>query len=304
MITRLTPHFVNLTYEAALKSFWRKEALKRFLRNCDVPETLISSWGEGETKRQFLDRLFDELNNHLKREEILAKMARSLIDQNSFPDLEGWEDSTEKTADAKQAISNLRSYVEEQEEELENKRRQAETRQKFHRLQQKARRAQQDLEVLSNCLNGLVAEIGTQNGGYKFQDWFFDLMEYFDVIARRPYSHGGRQIDGSITLKDTTYLIELKFTSSQSDATDIDSFIRKITTKADNTMGIFVSMSGYSSVAIQEASGDKTPVILIDYNHIYHILGGRMSFPDMIDRIRRHASQTGEAYLPISKFSN
>jgi hypothetical protein len=68
-------------------------------------------------------------------------------------------------------------------------------------------------------------------------------------------------------------------------------------------MGIMVSISGYSPVAKKEASGAKTPILLLDHGHIYVVLGGIMGFADVIDRIRRHASQTGEAYLAANDFT-
>ena len=43
----------------------------------------------------------------------------------------------------------------------------------------------------------------------------------------------------------STLLVELKFTTEPADATDIDSFYKNIKTKADNTMGAMVSISGY-----------------------------------------------------------
>lgn len=145
--------------------------------------------------------------------------------------------------------------------------------------------------------------LGDQKAGYDFQDWFYDLLDFSEITNRKPYVHNGRQIDGSITLSGTTYLIELKFTAEQAGVTDIDSFFKKVTSKADNTMGIMVSISGYSSVAKQEASGERTPILLLDHNHLYLVLGGIMGFADVVDRVRRHASQTGEAYLPASDFS-
>lgn len=80
-------------------------------------------------------------------------------------------------------------------------------------------------------------------------------------------------------------------------------YLEKITSKADNTMGIMVSISGYSSVAKNEASGDRTPLLLLDHSHLYLVLGGIMGFADVVDRIRRHASQTSEAYLAADKFT-
>jgi hypothetical protein len=105
-----------------------------------------------------------------------------------------------------------------------------------------------------------------------------------------------------LTASGTTYLVELKFTAEQASATDIDTFHKKVTTKADNTMGIMISISGYSSIARQEASGERTPLLLLDHGHIYLVLGGIMGFGDVVDRVRRHASQTGEAFLSASDF--
>jgi hypothetical protein len=46
-------------------------------------------------------------------------MADSLIQQTSFPDLEGWEDSAQKKEDAKRAVAALKEYRESQHKEAE-----------------------------------------------------------------------------------------------------------------------------------------------------------------------------------------
>ncbi len=128
------------------------------------------------------------------------------------------------------------------------------------------------------------------------------MLDYAEIINRRPYKIDGRQIDGSLTLDGTTYLVELKFTKNQSSAEAIDSFKAKVDKMADNTMGIFVSMSGYSRQAIKEASGRKTTLILLESSHLFLFLQGITSFEDIIRRCRRHVSQTAEALLTVDKF--
>ena len=73
--------------------------------------------------------------------------------------------------------------------------------------------------------------------------------------------------------------------------------IKKVTDNADNTMGVMVSISGYSWIAISEASGRRSPLLPLDHRHLYFVLGGTMPFDELIDRVRHHASQTGESYL-------
>lgn len=303
MKTILTPYYIDLTYDACLKSFWRKHALAKFLRRCGISDSFLATWGSEESKRDFLDRLFLELPKTDKGRNGLLRIAKNLIEQQSFPDLQNWEDSAKKIKEAHDAVSKLRIYQDRQEEEIQSEEEKRKAQKTFQQRQDEISRSQKTLQQLSEQLNDLGKQLGTQQAGYDFQNWFFSLLDFSEIPNRKPYVHEGRQIDGSLTLSGTTYLVELKFTTSQADATDIDTFFKKVTNKADNTMGIMVSISGYSQVAIKEASGAKTPILLLDHGHIYMVLGGIMGLSDVIDRIRRHASQTGQAYLSTNDFT-
>lgn len=303
MATKITPHLISLAYDAALKSFWRHNALKKFLRECHISDAHISTWVSGESKRDFLDRTFNSLQKSDKGKASIYQLAVFLADQTSFPDLLNWEDSNTKLTDAKLSVNELKKYLSKQNEEIKNEREIEAAKTRAREEKTKVQRALTDKSKLDERLKLLHSATGTQKGGYDFQSWFFDLLDFAEITNRRPYVSSGRQIDGSLTLEGTTYLIELKFTSSQSDSTDIDSLKAKVESKADNTMGIMLSISGYSSVAINEASGKKTTLLLLDAAHIYLYLTGSMKFNEILMRIRRHASQTGESYLPTNKFS-
>jgi len=301
---QLPPHYLELVADASLKSYWRRRALWTFLRRCGVKEAFLATWLKEESKRDLLYRLFPKLESSGDAGvRLINRMADSLIQQTSFPDLEGWEDSKQKREDAQRAVAALKGYRESQCKVAERERDNKAARQRAEQIQQELRRRAQDLEKLSQRLTELSKSLGTQDAGYDFQTWFYDLADYFEVVNRRPYVSNGRQIDGSITVDGTTYLVELKFTREQSDAPAIDSLHKKVTSKADNTMGIMVSISGYSSTATREASGPKTPLLLIDHNHIYALLGGSMTLEELVCRVRRHSSQTSEAYLPASELS-
>lgn len=303
-MTAITPYFVQLVYDAALKSFWRKEALRKFLRQSSVKESFLATWGAEESKRAFLDRLFEKLQATANGQKALLQMAHFLAEQKSFRDLENWEDSAQKVRAAKEAVSDLAKFLQADAAKTSAEKEKAATRTKFAKRQEDVRRSQQDLTKLKERLDEMAGRIGTQQAGYDFQTWFYDLLDYSEIVNRRPYVHGGRQIDGSLTTAGTTYLVELKFTQAQADAPDVDVFLHKVNSKADNTMGILVSMSGYSKVALKEASGARTPLLLLDYSHLYFCLTGSMPLADVIDRVRRHASQTGEAYLNPSDFGS
>lgn len=299
MAIRFTPHLVDLAFNAAIKSYWRKKSLRKFLKQCHISEAFLNSWQEGESKRDFLGRLFDQLQETDRHRGIILTMAKFLAEQRSFPDLEGWEDSDIKVSEAKKAVAALRTYLEEQERTTKEEA----NFQEQLRLQREKNRAAltqlQTMDTLTSRLQTLSLQIGTQQAGYDFQDWFFDFLDFSEAVCRRPYVHSGRQIDGSVTVDGTTYLVELKFTKGQADAPDIDIFKSKVNSKADNTMGLMVSISGYSSVAVSDASYAKTPLLLLDHEHLYAVLTGFMTFDEIVQRVRRHASQTGEAYLRV-----
>lgn len=303
MAAKITPRLIELTYEAALKSYWRKNALRKFLRASLVSENFVSSWAEDESKRDFLDRLFQQLQASGRGTAVIFDMAKSLSEQATFPDLRNWEDSDQKIQNAHKAVQELKFYLKKQDEVIKDEKGRQAALAKTRKEKERVRRSLTDKVKLQQGLDGLHPKVGTQQGGYDFEKWFYELLDYSEIINRRPYKTDGRQIDGSLTLEGTTYLVELKFTGNQSGAPDIDSLKAKINKMADNTMGIMVSISGYSGVAINDASGSKTTLILFDASHLYLFLSGAMKFEDIISRVRRHASQTGEAYLPVPKFN-
>lgn len=303
MAAKITPRFIDLTYEAALKSYWRKEALRKFLRASHVAEAHLATWAPDESKRDFLDRTFQKLQGSDRGKALVFEMARSLSEQTTFPDLCNWEDSSQKIADATKAVAELKAYLKAQDEEVRNEREREEAKARAREVRSRIQRSLTDKSKLQERLDALHPTVGTQQGGYDFQDWFYDFLDFCEIQNRRPYVSNGRQIDGSLTHEGTTYLVELKFTSEQADATDIDSLRSKVDDKADNTMGIMVSISGYSSVAISGASGRQSKLLVLDATHLYLFLAGSLAFREIISRIRRHASQTAEAYLPVAKFS-
>jgi hypothetical protein len=302
LAAKITPRLIELTYEAVLKSYWRRNALRKFLTASHVANSFVGAWPEDESKRDLLDRLFQRLQVTEKGQAVIFQMAQSLSEQSTFPDLRNWEDSQQKIQDAHKAVQELKGYLKRQDEVIKSEKEREETQQRARTERTRTQRSQTDKTKLQQLLDAMHSKVGTQEGGYAFEEWFYRLLDFCEIPNRRPYKSDGRQIDGSLTHEGTTYLVELKFTKTQSGATDIDSLKAKVNKMADNTMGVMVSISGYSSVAISDASGSKTTLIIMNASHLYLFLSGAMSFSEIISRIRRHASQTGEAYLPTDKF--
>jgi len=303
MNKRLTPSFIELTHDALLKAFWYKPTLRLFLQQHGVKGSVLAQWHSDQSKRDYVDWLWPQLVKTDRGHEAILDMARSLAEMNHFPDLERKEDTKVRIPEAKEAIARLKEQVKKINATIEESIEAAERRKVAREEMSKRLAAQQSLVKLQEQLSAMTPQLGTRDGGYAFERWFYDLAIYFELDGRPGYKADGRQIDGAITIEGTTFLLETKFTKEPIGSPDVDTFMAKIESKSDNTMGLFVSISGFNDGAIKAASKPKTPMLLLDHSHIFNlILRGVMRLPQVVSRIKRHASQTGRAHLPASDF--
>jgi restriction endonuclease Mrr len=303
MNKKLSPAFVELTQDALLKAFWYKSTLRLFLQQHSIAERALAQWHADQSKRDFVLWLWPQLVKDEKGQNVILSMARSLSEMKHFPDLERKEDTKVRIPEAGEAVARLREAVLAINETIRETK-DTEKRRKVALEEMSARvAAQQSLEKLQNRLTEITSQLGTQLGGYAFERWFYDLAIYFELEARPGYHANGRQIDGALTVEGTTFLLETKFTDKPIGSQDIDTFMAKIESKADNTMGLFISISGFNEGAKRSASKQRTPMLLLDHSHIFNlILPGAMTLPQVVSRIKRHASQTGSSYLGASEF--
>ena len=101
------------------------------------------------------------------------------------------------------------------QKEVQSEEEKKKVQEEFRKKQEEILRSQQTLQKLNEKLDNLGKELGSQQAGYDFQDWFYELLDFSEITNRKPYVHAGRQIDGSLTIFGTTYLVELKFTTEQ-----------------------------------------------------------------------------------------
>jgi hypothetical protein len=78
----------------------------------------------------------------------------------------------------------------------------------------------------------------------------------------------------------------------------LDVFSGKIGRKLGNTLGMFLSINGFTPAAIETHSSMRPSMILIDGSDLMAVLEGRIDLIDFLLRKRSHASQTGNIFLP------
>jgi small-conductance mechanosensitive channel len=152
---KITPRLIELTYEAVLKSYWRRNALRKFLIASHVATVYVDSWLEDESKRDLLDRLFAKLQVIDKGKAVIFQMSRSLSEQSTFPDLRGWEDSQQKIQEAHKAVQELKSYLKQQDEEVKSEEEREATQKRVRVERAKIQRSITDKAVLQRKRSAL-----------------------------------------------------------------------------------------------------------------------------------------------------
>jgi hypothetical protein len=99
--------------------------------------------------------------------------------------------------------------------------------------------------------------------GYRFERWLQLLLTEAGLEPRGGYRPVGEQIDGSFVLGGRMFLLEAKWVKDPVPASALYAFKGKVDGKLAGTIGIFISMSGFSDDAIEALRIGKDLNILL-----------------------------------------
>ena len=122
-----------------------------------------------------------------------------------------------------------------------------------------------------------------------------------DQNARNHGPIGFRHPTG-FTLDGTQhFILEAKWEKELTGRDDLDVFLGKVNRTADNTLGLFFAIAGFQPTAIELHSKRRSPLVLSDGGDLLAILDERIDLDELLRRKYRHASMTGEVYLPVTR---
>ena len=296
-VQRLSEPAWQALAEALRTYYWYKDEFQTLVRAnfADAPDALAAVNFTG-TKRTATGELIRVIRlNERKYQAVVidALVSLSKFDPE-FPHLVRLEDGAVRVAEAKAAYHAVRSVVDEYSElaaARESARREAEEA----RVKQDARRLQasrlNELKIQFLQMNGSSAD--PQARGYEFEKFLNALFELWDLSPRAAYSLQHEQIDGAFTFRTDDYILEARWQADPLQPKDLNDFRAKVDGKARNTLGLCISISGYTEGAITQHSRSQTPLVLMDGTDLMPILEGRIELKEVLERKRRHAAETG-----------
>ncbi len=300
---RVDPELLNSLKEALVSVYWYKTDLNTFLRGALTDTALLGgiNWDHHQ-KREAIDIVVNRIaaEPETYKSDLVGLLA-AVSDMTAFPHLERLEDGANKAKRASQAVAVLRARATKVRSWLEEETKAGIRKEERGQREKQASSFQSTLQNLQVHFGELSKMPDTRARGYKLEALLRDLFELFDLDPKASFKLVGEQIDGAFTFDGTDFLLEAKWQKAQTGSADLDTFANRVQRKLENTLGLFVSMGGYSPDGISAHSQGHKVLLLIDGAHLAAILEGRLRLSDLLLRARRHASQTGEIYLPFSE---
>jgi len=295
----VAPAAINALKEALTSVYWYKSDLRSFLMNTVSDPHILSGINWEDYKRNIVGALVDYLARHqAEHQGDLLRLMTEVARIDDLSHLSRLEDGKEKATKAEEAVRALRRLVASHDELVSTLKKREE--QRAAALQERLRNTavRKRLDDLQQQFYGLLKE-APQRRGYALEQLMKDLFELFDLDPKASFKVAGEQIDGAFSFEGTDFLFEAKWEDETTGIQDLDAFEGKLGRKLENTLGLFLSINGFSEGAVRTLSTGRRLMMLMDGSDLMAVLEGRIDLMELLLRKRRHASQTGNIYLRI-----
>ncbi len=291
---------INALIEALANIYWYKSDLRSFITNTISNPEILSQLNWQDYKRNIVSVLISFLARHQDRFQIdLLRLMDEVCNMNDFSHLERIEDGKEKAKRASDSVQALKKLMGMHRKVVEEQKKVEERRRKAFKKRMNNQGVQKKLEEIKDEFYQLMSSSNPQSRGFQLEKVIKELFNLFDLDPKASFRITGEQIDGAFTFDNVDYLFEGKWQKEPVGIQDLDSFSGKLTRKLDNTLGLFLSINGFSEDAVKAHSTGRRLMILMDGSDMMAVLEGRIDLIQLLLRKRRHASQTGTIYLRI-----
>ena len=298
MAKQLSPAAIMALKEALCSVYWYKSDLKGFLQLCLANPSLLQRFDWTNYKRQIVSDLIDQLVSSPEQHiGDLTKICFEVSKMSAFPHLQSVDDAATKIKRAQDAVSTLKTLVDLQQsqdrEDVEIKKRQAAAAQKLERNIA----VRHKLDEIRVRYTQLVCSTNPQSRGFALEKVMYDVFGLFDLDPKASFKNTGEQIDGAFTLDGTEYLFEAKWQQEAVNKADLAVFADKVRTKLENTLGVFLSIGGFSAEGVTAHQAGGSAILLMDGGDLMAVLDERIDFVTLLLRKKRYAARTGNIYL-------
>jgi hypothetical protein len=289
-MTHFPDNIMTALKEAVVRVFWRRADVRRLFEKCGVPERLTASQDWNQYKYLVVSPILDTLNSDLDGLGALRRILRETLEYTDGKHLLRYTDGERLQRDAERALDHLRLLVEKRDSDLKvaqavEARRLAE--------QQEVTRASlfsAKLDALRQRFLDYYTDGDRQSRGYGLEEILYDLFLLFELSPRGAFRRAGEQIDGAFSHEGTPFLLEAKWQAVPVRVSDLRDLDGAVGSSLDNTLGLFISINGFSQEALQGyLTGNRPRIICMDGMDLMVVLEGQIDLPDLLGRKREVA---------------
>ncbi|MEO3849550.1 restriction endonuclease [Streptomyces sp. B8F3] len=298
----ISPHAYNALASALTLVYWNKPEFRRYVTAMLGSHTeLLARLDFTGTKRETSGQLVELLRaNEARYLDLTVALMLDLADMDRFPNLEQQVDGAEMVTKAKAAVAELRLWTQKQRETI--------LEQEAHGalIAERVKQAQRnqlfaaDHDALQRRFMGMHNATDPHQRGRDFEGFINELFALYDLEPRASYSMDHEQIDGAFVFNTDHYVLEAKWWNVKVGRPLLDIFKVNIERKGKNTLGLYISVNGFTSDAL-DVNSYSTPFITMDGGDFMAVLERRIRLDDLIGHKKAHASQTGHCYLPVTE---
>jgi hypothetical protein len=298
---RIRPEAYDALRDALTHYYWYKPDLSDLLRSLFASEPLLLAGldvlkaPKRDTARSIVARLREnEDRYHDLTLEVLVTLSGF---DDKFPHLAKLDEPEKKLRDAKAALARVRELTALHRAQLdEAATRQAELR--AAATEDAVRRTfVQEIGDLRDRFIALTAMADEHERGRALEPFLYEMFALYGMEPRGPYTLRAEQIDGAFTFDTDDYLLEARWRAKPAAPDHVRAFQEKVAAKTHRTSGLFLSMSGFTSGAVEVLNGRGTRLLLADGADLMAVLENRLRLDELLLRKRRHAAETGDPFL-------
>jgi hypothetical protein len=288
--------------KALVNVFWTKKDLRQLFLRCDVPGHLTSAQDWSGYKFHIIDPVIDSLN---ESPDGLGPLRRILAETLHYKDgnhLLWLSDGQKRKREAEDSLEHLRVLVEKHDESLEVERNKQEQRRREQGERSRKQSFSETREHLKQHFLTLYAALDRQQSGYGLEDLLYRIFDLFELQPRGPFRLIGEQIDGAFVHETTDFLFEAKWQKTPANLEALRDLDGAVASNLDNTLGLFISIHGFTAEALDRyRQGNRPRILCMDGADLMAVLEGQIDLSDLLRRKRAIASQRGEVFAPVSK---
>ncbi|TWI57057.1 hypothetical protein [Halalkalibacter nanhaiisediminis] len=275
----------NLMYEHILKPAGVKKEQFARLRSLKNPE------GKPLTKREIGILLLDESKNQIEEKKFIKSLIELAAKWNRFHLADNEYSARAIVQKAREELNTIEIMEANEAQLLEE-----EKKREILRVEELKRKVRQDrkkeIYERSKLLLLMFDEMATkeknpQRKGYLLEELTNMLFQLYDIALLESFrrNNGGEQIDGAFKLDGWHYLVEMKWTNQLTDMSQLDSLYGKVSRSGKQTMGLFISINGWSQnvIPLMKQHPDKT-IFLMDGFDLRVVLAGEIDLIEILHK--------------------